>query len=70
MVKKEINYQSLNEELNVIMSRLQSDDTDIEEALKSYERGMQIIEELQTYLKQAENKVEKIKARFDKPASG
>ena len=59
-------YQSLNRELDKLMVRLQGEDLDIEEAVKSYERGMEIIEELQNYLKQAENKVEKIKTQFDK----
>lgn len=69
MAKSDINYQSLNQELNSIMTRLQSEETGIDEAVKSYERGMQIIDELQAYLKQAKNKVQKIKARFDKPKS-
>ncbi len=66
MTKKEAatNYRQLSEELDVILGSLQSADLDIDESLKSYERGMAIVKELETYLKAAENKVTKIKQRF------
>lgn len=58
-------YTTLQNELNETMEKLQSAEViDIEEAVKMYERGMQIIEELKSHLKTAENKVAKIKADF------
>lgn len=63
--KKAINYQAQNSELETILARLQSGELDIDEALVQYSRGMAIIEELRKYLKEAENKVTKIKQKFD-----
>lgn len=53
-------YQSLNEELQTILTSIQSGDLDIDEALKAYQRGQAIIKELETQLRTAENKVNKI----------
>lgn len=57
-------YQTLRLELDAVVARLQSDELDIDEATKQYERGMQIIQELETYLKTTEVKIEKVKAKF------
>ena len=65
MTDKPQNYQALNAELEEILARLQSADLDIDEAVTAYERGMEIVKKLETYLKDAENKVTKIKATFD-----
>lgn len=62
---KEINYRELSTELDEILGKLQSGDLDIDEALKLYERGMVIVKDLESYLKDAENKVTKIKASFE-----
>lgn len=62
---KEIDYQALNTELQDILTRLQSDDLSIDEALKSYERGIAITKELEKYLKTAENKVAKIRSALE-----
>ena len=64
MSDKRLNYKSLNAELDEVLSKLQSEDLDVDEAVKLYERGMAITKELEMYLKQAENKVSKIKADF------
>ena len=63
--KKPINYRVLNEELETILEVLQSGDLDIDEAVNKYERGMEIVKDLQKYLKEAENKVTKVKKSFD-----
>jgi exodeoxyribonuclease VII small subunit len=63
---KEINYQELSAELDTILSQLQADDFDIDEAIKLYERGIEISKQLEAYLKTAQNKVTKLKASFDK----
>ncbi|MGZ6004822.1 MAG: exodeoxyribonuclease VII small subunit [Candidatus Saccharimonadales bacterium] len=62
---KAINYQQLNQELEEILDSLQSSELDIDEAIKQYERGMTVVVELQSYLKQAENKVTNLKRNFD-----
>jgi len=57
-------YQNLNSELGIILNELQAGDLDIDEAVKKYQRGSEIVKELQEYLKQAENKVKKVKKDF------
>lgn len=55
-------YQSLSAELDEILAALQSTDIDIDDAIKTYERGIEVVNELEAYLKNAENKITKIKA--------
>jgi len=57
-------YKKLNSELEAILLELQSGDLDIDEAVKKYQRGSEIVKELQDYLKDAENRVKKVKADF------
>lgn len=57
-------YKTLNQELDKVLSDLQAGDLDVEEAVALYEKGMKITKQLQEHLKQAENKVSKIKADF------
>lgn len=60
LMQKKLNYQGLNDELEVILSQLQSGSLDIDEALDAYERGQVIVKELQDFLKKAENKIKKL----------
>jgi exodeoxyribonuclease VII small subunit len=62
---KKADYQSLSTELDDVIGRLQNDDISVDEAVKCYERGMALVKELQLYLKDGENKVQKIKTDFD-----
>lgn len=64
---KEIDYQKLSNELQEILERLDTSDVDVDTAIKQYERGMEIVGELENYLKTAENKVKKVKAQWDTP---
>lgn len=66
---KEISYQKLRAELDEVVEALQSADADIDDAVKKYERGMEIIKQLESYLKTAENRVKKIKQDFNQPAA-
>jgi exodeoxyribonuclease VII small subunit len=66
MATKKTDYAALQRELDEILSRLQSDDVDIDVAVGAYERGMEIVKELEVYLAVAENKVTKLQARFEK----
>jgi exodeoxyribonuclease VII small subunit len=63
---EEIDYQALQTELDEIVAELQRDDSDVDSALKHYERGLEIIKQLETYLQTAENTVSQLKARFEK----
>jgi exodeoxyribonuclease VII small subunit len=60
MTTKSINYRTLNDELAAILDDLQAGTLDIDEALKRYERGMSITNELESYLKQAENSITRV----------
>ena len=60
----DINYQELQQELDTILHKLQHNELDIDAAIKSYERGMEIVKILEKYLKEAENKVIKLQAKF------
>lgn len=56
------NYQTLNDELQLTISDMQREDMDIDKAIQLYDRGLQIIKELETYLLTAENKINELKA--------
>jgi exodeoxyribonuclease VII small subunit len=56
-------------ELEAITAWFESDEVDLDAALAKFERGMQLADELKRELQRVENRVEKIKARFDGPAA-
>jgi exodeoxyribonuclease VII small subunit len=58
-------YQDLKADLDAVMMRLQSDELDVDEALQLYQKGQELIKELEGYLKQAENTINKIKTNFE-----
>lgn len=60
------NYQALKTELESVLAKLQTEDVDVDEALSLYERGLELVQQLDTYLKTAENTVKELKARFNK----
>lgn len=59
MTQKELSYRELNNELEAILASLEANELEIDEAIKQYQRGTEIVEQLQKYLKTAENKVKK-----------
>lgn len=59
-------YADLKTELDEVMVKLQDSELDIDEATKLYERGVKLVAELEKYLKQAEVKIEKVKAKVQK----
>ncbi len=66
MVKKsEQTYVELKIELDDVLETLQQDDISVDDALKNYERGMELVKQLESTLKDAENKITKIKAKFN-----
>ena len=62
---KQLTYAELKLELDTVLDMLQSDDISVDDALKYYERGMELVKELESTLKEAENKITKLKAKFD-----
>lgn len=54
-------YKQMQAELDDVLARIQNEELDVEEAIKLYEQGEQLIVELEKYLKTAENKISKLK---------
>jgi exodeoxyribonuclease VII small subunit len=67
-MSKQDNYQELQEELDSILADLQRDDIDVDAAMKQYERGLTIVQKLETHLKTAENTITELHAKFNKDA--
>lgn len=59
-----IDYQALSQELDELLARMQSGELSIDEAMPAYERGMKLVAELETYLKQAENRMTELQAKL------
>jgi len=62
-------YHALTEELHALTAKLESGDLDIDEAVTSYERGLEIVAQLETRLARAENKVTELRAKLDQEAN-
>jgi exodeoxyribonuclease VII small subunit len=58
--KESKNYREMATELEQIMMWFESGDTDIDEAVKKYEEATKLLDEMEKYLKTAENKIKKI----------
>jgi exodeoxyribonuclease VII small subunit len=58
-------YQALKAELDTVMDELQREDLDVDAALQHYQRGLELVRQLQHYLETAENKVIELKAKFN-----
>lgn len=56
-------------ELEAITAWFESSDVDLTEALDKFERGMELAADLKSHLQLIENRVTKIKQRFDSPSS-
>lgn len=59
MAKEVTDYRSMMAELQQLLADMQDDSLDVDEALKKYERGQQLITQLTKYLETAENKITK-----------
>jgi exodeoxyribonuclease VII small subunit len=61
-------YTELRHELDAILGKLQSPDSDIDEAVGLFEQALTIIGKLEQQLDAAENRITAIKTSFDIPA--
>lgn len=57
-------YRQLSDELAELLSWFESDDLDLDQAISKYEQAMEVITEMEKYLKTAENKIQKISLKF------
>ena len=58
MTTENINLEKLIAELESIINKMESDDLNVEDSLKSYEKGISLIKNAQNKLKKIEQKVE------------
>ena len=56
-MSKDFDYQKTMTELQQLLADMQGDSLDVDEALKKYERGQELIAQLTKYLEDAENKI-------------
>lgn len=61
MAKAEKDYQTLSDELDQVLAQLQTPGVHVDEAVKLYEQGLELVEQLEKHLQQAENKIEQLK---------
>ncbi len=54
-------YQTLNAELDEVLMALQNADVQVDEAVALYERGLKLVAQLETRIKETENKITKLK---------
>lgn len=55
----QFNYAAKTEELEGVLAHLQSEDIEIDEALKLHAVGKKLVTEIEDYLRHAENEVKK-----------
>ncbi len=60
------NFTKAYEEVEEINDWFQKEETDLDEALQKYERGMDLVQKCKDRLKKAENKFEEIKKKYAK----
>ena len=58
MTEENINIEKLLNELESIVNKMECDDLNVEDSLKSYEKGINLIKNAQSKLKKIEQKVE------------
>lgn len=63
--RKQPHYEELRSELDSVLDDLQSGSLDIDQALEKYERGLELVKQLEKYLDNAENTVRELKAKFN-----
>ena len=60
-------YKAMAAELDRLMEELQSDELDIDEAVKVYEKARKLISNMEAHLDGAETRITKLKANLDSP---
>lgn len=62
-VDKPVNYKALRAELDEVMASLDDPEVDVALMTKQYQRGIQIIDQLEQHLKTAQNTIKKVKVQ-------
>ncbi len=64
MVKSKLTFGAAMEELEKLTAKLESSEVDLEEGLKQYQRGLELVAYLKGRLADTENKVQEINRKF------
>lgn len=70
MPERSKDYQALSLELDEVLAKLQRPNIQVDEAVKLYEQGLGLIEQLEKHLQEAENKIEQLKLAAGSSAEG
>lgn len=62
MTAKDPTFRELSDRLETVLVQLQSDDVDVDEALKLHEQGTELLNQLEKRLASAEHTVKKLKS--------
>jgi len=63
--KKPKTYQQMADELDRLIEWFESDSVNLDEAVGKYERAMELLSQMEDFLKTTENRVKKIAVKFD-----
>ncbi len=58
-------YQAMADELDRLVACFESDQVDLDKAVTKYRQALELLAEMEKYLKTAENQVKKIAVKFD-----
>jgi exodeoxyribonuclease VII small subunit len=64
---KDFKFESAMKELEAITEWFERPDVELDQSLAKFERGLELSNALKTHLEEVENKVQKIKQKFDTP---
>lgn len=62
--QKDLNFEEALKELHAIATRLDMEGVSIDEGLRSFERGLVLVQLLKKRLQETENKVRELKVKF------
>jgi exodeoxyribonuclease VII small subunit len=57
-------YQQLSDEFTELVAWFESENVNLDEAILKYEQSMELLKQMESYLKTAENKIKTIAAKF------
>lgn len=63
--KKQLSFGQTFSQLERLTEELESETIDLDEAIAKFERGLQLAQQLKAKLRSVEQRVEKIRERFD-----
>lgn len=64
MPEEKFNFTESYKEIEEINEWFQGEDIDLDEALKKYERGMELVEKCRERLRETENRFEQIREKY------